>query len=683
MRLNWINFAVTLVATFRKMIRTFFIFLLLIFPFGEVLSLEKVANTDYGDRKSPRVYAIVIGISEYQEIGNLDLAAKDARSITNIFKDTLGLDERFVYSFYDEAAILTSITLAMDDVVEKAGRGDRVFFYFAGHGASENKDNAKNGKLLLCDAPESNYDAIKNGALPISFLDLFSKKLTQKGALLCLMVDACYAGQIAAINKNAVRVERQLKEELTEENVSILLSCSSKEVSIECNKLGGGVFTHYLRKAILEQIAFEELNNSVYSATKNQQTSCMVGLPPQEVFKDLKKMIAEGKTDLLPIKIESEEQQLYALFSASLTKNRLLLPSDSSALFYAKQLQFRFPHSPLTYKSTLHFLNILLQQPQKIINMYVKEECYITYSFSNHHNITVNDLKMALEYMSAALKLINTESLLFSQLKAKKLWFDFMNAKPYAKEDIEKFREYLEEAITLDSTAVLAYHRLGLSLIFHHLSEAKDLLNIVENLAPNWSFSYNGLGLYYNQIGSLQQAIACYKKGKELNANNSFLYGNLAYIYYRLCEFNLALNEWKEQDELNERIGHVFEPKELIMNNHEYFLCYMGLKDTVKSREHLNEIQRLITLHEKDLTELDKKYFKYDLIMNRACLDMITNNQKAAFDSMETFYQNLDPADCFYYNINWFNSLSHNCNEVFLKNAEFVALVNRYCPQKE
>lgn len=641
--------------------------------------------------QTPNVYLISIGISLYNEEKKLHYAADDARRITAVFRDSLGLHERFIYTFYNDPAgiaendtvTLTNIMLAMNEIAAKVKANDRVYFYFAGHGGSEIKGSRKSGQLLLSQSPINNYDAIKNGVLPIVYLEQFAKKITQKNAVLVVMTDACFAGLMSDSKLNAPFVKEQLQQDLSGKNIGLLMSCQAGEHSHECGIIKSGIYTTNLILLILGKTTHELLEKNVFSLSAGKQSPCITGLSPEEAFYNLPNIINAGNVAEQAPVITPEEQALYSHFTAALDQNQLLNPEQESAFYFAKQLQDQYSHSPLTIRATAKLANALLKQPQDLIKRYVDENVYVNYGFATPFGANEEEFIASYNKMAAVLSLLPPDILHYGQLKAQKLWFEFMVAKPNSYSLFYANRPLLEKAIALDSTAVLAYHRLGFGILRAHYainpelkSSALPYLNIVAALAPNWSHSYNGLGLYNLETKNYADALKHYDKGIVINRNNHFIYGNRAYVYYRLRQYDSAIKEWNEQVRVIKKKGITLSAQDLFELSIEYFNCYMQLGDTIKAKEYLQKMERLIN---KPETELNQTY-KNSLVICRAFFDMATHNSQAALEAMRTFYQNLDPSSRSNYPLVYFDPVVFTYYTLLRNNEEFIKIVNQYCP---
>ncbi|MEM8958818.1 MAG: caspase family protein [Pseudomonadota bacterium] len=97
-----------------------------------------------------RQYAVIIGIGDYDDarFDRLPGAAKDARRLYDFLTERAGFDR--VWLLTDAAATKDRLrTVMMDDLRRRVGPGDRVFFYFTGHGVSEDFGNVERGFLPL------------------------------------------------------------------------------------------------------------------------------------------------------------------------------------------------------------------------------------------------------------------------------------------------------------------------------------------------------------------------------------------------------------------------------------------------------------------------------------------------------------------------------------------------------
>ncbi len=186
-------------------------------------------------KSPPKVWALVVGVSQYRHAPSLRYSDDDAYLIYSFLKSPEGgaLPDQQVQVLVDENATLANIQKAMNKLGEQASSRDLVLFYFSGHGLP--------GAFLPAD-----FDG-KNNALQH---EKVKQWLADSGAKhkLCI-ADACHSGSFRSIDS---RGPSKYYEALAEagEGTAILLSSRAEEASIEVNGLRQGVFSHYLLKGL-------------------------------------------------------------------------------------------------------------------------------------------------------------------------------------------------------------------------------------------------------------------------------------------------------------------------------------------------------------------------------------------------------------------------------------------------
>ena len=104
-----------------------------------------------GISQKPQHYAVIVGISDYKAIGDLNFCDEDANDWYT-YLSQMGYDEIVVlgdhtspYLQYDGLATEHNAKLALIDLVSKAGPKDTIAFISSGHGSGDSR-----GSSLLC-----------------------------------------------------------------------------------------------------------------------------------------------------------------------------------------------------------------------------------------------------------------------------------------------------------------------------------------------------------------------------------------------------------------------------------------------------------------------------------------------------------------------------------------------------
>lgn len=196
-------------------------------------------NTNPSILKDMKVWALVVGVSQYSHMPALRYSDDDAYKMFAFLKSPDGgsLPDDRIRILIDEDATKQNIKKALKELYQNAGPDDIVLFYFAGHG-------------------------LKGSFLPIDF-DGFNFKLTHEeineimkeshARLNLCIVDACHSGGLASdYNNNPELMMENYYSKFEGTNVpsAILLSSKSEETSLESKGLRQGVFSHFLLRGL-------------------------------------------------------------------------------------------------------------------------------------------------------------------------------------------------------------------------------------------------------------------------------------------------------------------------------------------------------------------------------------------------------------------------------------------------
>lgn len=143
--------------------------------------------------------AVIVGIDIYAHLKdqNLNQAAKDAIKFRNFVREDLGFREDQITLILDREATRERVIDALvRDLKFRTKPGDRLIFYFSGHGAQRadrtgDEDDGKDEFLVMADAgkPET------FGILPDDDLRFIFEYFPDRRIM--VVVDACYSGTIS------------------------------------------------------------------------------------------------------------------------------------------------------------------------------------------------------------------------------------------------------------------------------------------------------------------------------------------------------------------------------------------------------------------------------------------------------------------------------------------------------
>lgn len=196
-------------------------------------------------------YVVSVGICNYADsrIPELHKTENDAKDIADLYRR----GTKNVVLITGQYATRANILSTLRSQFEKAREGDKILFYFSGHGYPGG----------FCP-----YD-MRSGASGLSYSDVLGIMKGSKASVKMIFADACFSG---AIRGNGSSKQPQPG------NVMFFLSSRDYEKSIESRKLDNGFFTRNLLKGLEGaadsnrdmSITARELFNFVSERTKSE-----------------------------------------------------------------------------------------------------------------------------------------------------------------------------------------------------------------------------------------------------------------------------------------------------------------------------------------------------------------------------------------------------------------------------
>ena len=190
-----------------------------------------------------RSHAVVIGIDAYQHWPALEFAVADARAVIRKFEQTQ-FDE--IYPLLNQEATRARIlTTLFHELPQKVGPKDRIAFYFAGHGQTEElTDGGKRGHIIPVDAEMKNY--IKTG-ISMDLIKRLARNIPAKHMI--FVMDCCYSG--LGLNRSA-GVSADISDyirKIASMRVVQIITAGGKGEQVQ-EKDGHGLFTSHFLKAL-------------------------------------------------------------------------------------------------------------------------------------------------------------------------------------------------------------------------------------------------------------------------------------------------------------------------------------------------------------------------------------------------------------------------------------------------
>lgn len=171
------------------------------------------------DVPQQKLYAVVIGIANYEKMDVLDYSDDDAYNFYSFLESKNSRNEN-VRFLVDENATAANIKAAIEDVAERAGANDKIVIYYSGHGVE---------KAIIPFESDGQNDLLPHQEI---------SSILQKSAAASktLYIDAC----------NTEKPEANIQQDMNFDGLTVFYSSSPGGESREYNELQQGVFSYFL-----------------------------------------------------------------------------------------------------------------------------------------------------------------------------------------------------------------------------------------------------------------------------------------------------------------------------------------------------------------------------------------------------------------------------------------------------
>ena len=545
-------------------------------------------------------YAVIVGISDYQDEGIPDLqyADKDALAFAGYLQSVVGgaLDEDHLKVLVNEQATQAQFGAALDWLWEVAKENDKVIIYFSGHGDVERKSITQPGYLLCWDAPPNVY--MGGGAFNVRDLnDVVSTLSIQNKARVVLIIDACRAGklsgsQIGGSQATAANLAKQYGNEIK------ILSCQPDEYSIEGEQWGGGrgAFSFHLLNGLngmadvnddlsvnlLEIGRYLEDHVSTEVAPHSQIPMTVGGRGEKltTVFPEILVQLKAGKRDQLQLFAAIESRgieddvltaadstivELYFAFKNSLEDKQFLFAEtgrheNDYADFYYKKLIAESSMERLHSSMRRNYAAALQDDAQQVMNNWMKTSKEKALESKTGKKKGRLPIKVFTEKVRAfpsclerAAELLGKEHYMYNTLQSRKHFFQgylLANSDPNPNKELgDKALAQFRQALDLQPEMPQAYWQMigvyGNNLLQPDSAEVYAQKAI--ELNPSWIEPYTRLAfLFMNDYNQYERALPYLEKATNLDSSSVAVLIRWAGYYNGQKEYAKAEKQFKK-----------------------------------------------------------------------------------------------------------------------------------------
>jgi len=239
-------------------------------PVGAERAIAEAPAPTVGTQPASALYreswAVIIGINDYQQWPKLRYCVNDANAIERILTSKFGFKKENIRKLVDGEATRQRIMAILGDEFANANqvqREDRVFFFFAGHGATRTMaDNREIGFIIPVDADRTNYysTAISMNSLRDA-CDLIAAKH------IYFVMDSCYSGLALTRGGGAFSQDHSYLEEISRRISRQILTAGGAEQQVaDDGPDGHSVFTWAVLQGLSGQADLD--NNGFITASE-------------------------------------------------------------------------------------------------------------------------------------------------------------------------------------------------------------------------------------------------------------------------------------------------------------------------------------------------------------------------------------------------------------------------------
>lgn len=510
--------------------------------FAQEKGLTPLASPN--SKQSGSTYAVVVGISDYQDtrIPDLRFADKDAEAFANFLRSPAGgaLDVDHLKVLTNQNATAGRIAEALDGLIEQTREGDQVIIYFSGHGDVERKTVSQPGFLLAWDAPSQVY--MGGGTYSLAFLqEVVATLSTQNLAKVIVITDACHAGklsgsQIGGAHLTSANLARQYANEVK------ILSCQPNEFSQEGQQWGGGrgAFSFHLVEGLFGladrnsdgNVTVGEIDryledNVTIEVAPQSQVPMLLGNKTERLATVNEGILAEikkkknsgipvfaatesrGLEDDVLASVDTTVREIYGLFKKALKDKAFFEPASACADFYYEQLiaepQLQRLHSALRR----NYAAALQDDAQQILLMQLRmdDDAYLSKKLEKERQ---RQYPLQLERAS---QILGEKHYLYTYLQSWKNYFEgeyliLLTGEYNDSTNGMKALVKLHTAIQIEPEFASPYLAISdvYAKCFNQLDSMNKYANLASSVAPLWPRPFISLAfnyIYYsNQIDS-------------------------------------------------------------------------------------------------------------------------------------------------------------------------------------
>ena len=523
-----------------------------------------------------KTYALVIGISKYENFPSLEYADRDALTFYDYLRSKAGgsIDSSAIFLKLNENARAGAIWEGMSWLQRRADTiGETAIIYFSGHGDAA---NAAEAYLLAYDAPNERDANMYNmgGTFQVYNLKNKIRLLVSKGVRVILITDACRTNDLPGKENGAKWTFQSITEEKSGEIQ--MTSCASNEQSLEDKKWGNGrgVFSYHLVNGLsgladndpedgsvslyeLERYVKDNVRKDTRALNSNkprqspvfcceEKNDMVVAIVDPTTKASIAKVVKEKEGDVSyafatkkgNLFMDSILQNLYNNFLSAIKRKELIETSGSSAKDYLLKILPKISDDLIKEDLKDQFAGELINEAQLRISRYTRPPVEDTTDILNYNFFNTGALLLteALNYTTA-----NKE--LTKELLVRKLFLEARALNELGKsDDIKLGLSKIDSSLNLKATAY-GYHTKGLLLNTNkeNYKAALAYYDKALGLNPDWVYTLTNKGNIFIDLKQYDSASFYLNKAMAVNQGDGLVWYNMGNMFGELKKYDSAI----------------------------------------------------------------------------------------------------------------------------------------------
>ncbi len=226
--------------------------------------LSKYPATKMDNKK----WLFIISIEEYSDTDNVLYAKHSAEMFEKVAQKTLGISERNTYSLINDKATSGRIKDRLRMLLAEVKKGDKIYFYYAGHGIPDPSDNGQ--PYIL---PSDKLPSYINQDKFFSLKNIYSMLDDSKATEVIAFIDSCFSGSTDGKSVlKGVASSRLVPKSITidKSKMTVMTAGSGKEFANMYEEKNHRLFSYYLMKSLLDgdkniYSIYKEVSSEVYN----------------------------------------------------------------------------------------------------------------------------------------------------------------------------------------------------------------------------------------------------------------------------------------------------------------------------------------------------------------------------------------------------------------------------------